>query len=195
MSKKFSITTADYLQWEEMLNLVRKLSYDENHKISLLVSLGSFWGLRISDLLKLRWEDILNVEEVIITEKKTGKKRTIRVNTQLQQLIRESYEKIHPLGIQSYIFLSQKGGVYSIQRINSIFKELKVKYRLNIKNFSSHTLRKTFGRQVFKMSGENSEMALVKLMEIFQHSSLQLTKRYLGLKDEEIRETYDLLTF
>jgi len=115
MSKKFSITTADYLQWEEMLNLVRKLSYDENHKISLLVSLGSFWGLRISDLLKLRWEDILNVEEVIITEKKTGKKRTIRVNTQLQQLIRESYEKIHPLGIQSYIFLSQKGGVYSIE--------------------------------------------------------------------------------
>ena len=45
------------------------------------------------------------------------------------------------------------------------------------------------------MSGENSEMALVKLMEIFNHSNMSITKRYLGLKDQEIREAYDLLRF
>ena len=56
-------------------------------------------------------------------------------------------------------------------------------------------MRKSFGRQIFKMAGENSEMALIKLMEVYNHSSLQITKRYLGLKEEEIKETYDLLTF
>jgi integrase len=81
------------------------------------------------------------------------------------------------------------------QRINVILKEIKATYKLNIKNFSNHRLRKTFGRQVFSMSGENSEMALIKLMQIFMHSNMNITKRYLGLKDEEIKEAYDLLRF
>ena len=76
-----------------------------------------------------------------------------------------------------------------------MLKEIKAIYKLNIKNFSSHSMRKTFGRQIFNMSGENSEMALVKLMQIFNHSNMGITKRYLGLKDEEIKEAYDLLKF
>ena len=59
----------------------------------------------------------------------------------------------------------------------------------------SSSLRKTFGRQVYNMNSEYSELALVKLMELFNHSSVAITKRYLGLKQEEILETYDCLTF
>ena len=58
-----------------------------------------------------------------------------------------------------------------------------------------HSLRKTFGRQVYNMNSENSELALVKLMELFNHSSVAITKRYLGLRQEEILQTYDCLTF
>ena len=57
------------------------------------------------------------------------------------------------------------------------------------------SLRKTFSRQVYNMNSENSELALVKLMELFNHSSVAITKRYLGLRQEEILETYDCLTF
>ena len=32
-------------------------------------------------------------------------------------------------------------------------------------------------------------------MELFNHSSIAITKRYLGLRQEEILETYDCLTF
>ncbi len=49
------------------------------------------------------------------------------------------------------------------------------RYRLKVKNFSCHSLRKTFGRQVYTMNGENSELALVKLMELFNHSSVVIT--------------------
>ena len=87
------------------------------------------------------------------------------------------------------------GTVYSVQRINIILKDLKKRYKLHIGNFSCHSLRKTFGRQVYNMSNENSELALVKLMEIFNHSSVSITKRYLGLRQEEILQTYDCLTF
>ena len=195
MSLKYSTTTADYLVWSDAMNLIRKLAKDENYKMSLLIALGCFTGLRISDILALRWEQILNTEEFTITEKKTGKRRTLRLNPQLQQHIKECYEQIQPIGIKAPILVSQKGTVFSIQRINVILKEIKKKYRLKIKNFSCHSLRKTFGRQVYTMSGENAELALIKLMELFNHSSVAITKRYLGLRQEEILETYDVLSF
>ena len=195
MSLKYSTTTADYLVWSDAMNLIRKLAKDENYKMSLLIALGCFTGLRISDILALRWEQILSTEEFTIIEKKTGKKRVLRLNSQLQQHIQECYEHIQPIGIKAPIFVSQKGTVFTIQRINVILKEIKLKYRLKVKNFSCHSLRKTFGRQVYNMNSENSELALVKLMELFNHSSLAITKRYLGLRQEEILETYDCLTF
>ena len=195
MSLKYSTTTADYLVWSDAMNLIRKLAKDENFKMSLLIALGCFTGLRISDILALRWEQILSTEEFAIIEKKTGKKRVLRLNSQLQQHIQECYELIKPISVKSPILVSQKGTVFSIQRINVILKEIKRKYRLKVKNFSCHSLRKTFGRQVYNMNSENSELALVKLMELFNHSSLAITKRYLGLRQEEILETYDCLTF
>lgn len=68
-------------------------------------------------------------------------------------------------------------------------------HRLHIGNFSCHSLRKTFGRQVYNMNSENSELALVKLMELFNHSNVAITKRYLGLRQEELLNTYDCLSF
>lgn len=195
MSLKYSNTTADFLQWDEAMNLIRKLAKDNNYKMSLLIALGCFTGLRISDILALRWKQILNVGEFTIIEKKTGKLRTLRLNPQLQRHISECYEHIKPASVNVPILQSQKGTTFSIQRINVMLKEVKKKYRLHVGNFSCHSLRKTFGRQVYNMNNENSELALVKLMELFNHSSVAITKRYLGLRQEEILEAYDMLSF
>ncbi len=195
MSLKYTNTTADFLNWDEAMNLIRKLSKDRNYSMSLLVALGCFTGLRISDILALHWNQILNVSEFTIIEKKTGKKRIVRMNPQLQRHISECYKGIQPVSIKYPILVSQKGTVFSIQRINIILKEIKRKYKLHIGNFSCHSLRKTFGRQVYNMNSDNAELALVKLMELFNHSSVSITKRYLGLRQEELLNTYDCLSF
>ena len=195
MSLRYSSTTADYLVWSDAMNLVRKLAKDGNYKISLLIAIGCFTGLRISDILSLRWKQILDTDEFTVIEKKTGKQRTIRLNPQLQEHIKECYKNIKPVGINAPILVSQKGTVFSVQRINIILKEVKSKYRLKIKNFSCHSLRKTFGRQVYNMNSDNSELALIKLMELFNHSSVAITKRYLGLRQEELLNTYECLSF
>ncbi|GAT63393.1 hypothetical protein PJIAN_3722 [Paludibacter jiangxiensis] len=70
MSLKFSNTTSDFIEWNSMLKLIRNLYNDGNYKMSLLISLGSFWGLRISDLLNLTWIDILDKDHFEIIEKK-----------------------------------------------------------------------------------------------------------------------------
>ena len=113
MSLKYSSTTADYLVWSDAMNLIRKLTKDENYKISLLIALGCFTGLRISDILALRWKQILSTNEFSVIEKKTGKQRIIRLNLQLQEHIRECYEHINPTGINAPILVSQKGTIYS----------------------------------------------------------------------------------
>ena len=195
MSQKYSCTTADYLVWPDAMNLIRKLAKDENYKMSLLVALGCFTGLRISDILALRWKQILGTDEFSVIEKKTGKRRTLRLNPQLQKHIQECYTHINPIGVNAPVLVSQKGTTFTIQAINRILKQVKTRYKLKAKNFSCHSLRKTFGRQVYNMNSDNSELALVKLMELFNHSSVSITKRYLGLRQEEILETYDCLSF
>ena len=63
MSLEYSSTTADYLIWSGAMNLIRKLAKDENYKISLLIALGCFTGLRIFDILALRWKQLLDTDE------------------------------------------------------------------------------------------------------------------------------------
>ena len=112
----------------------------------------------------------------------------------IQKHIKDCYQALHINNMDELCFLSIRNKVYSIQWINLILKELKYRYNLKIDHFSTHSLRKTFGRKVFE-SSDNAELALVKLMELFNHSSIAITKRYLGLRQEEILETYDVLSF
>jgi integrase len=195
MSLKNSYTTSDYLQWDSATTLVRKLYRDKNYRISLLIGCGIFFGLRISDLLRLTWKMLLNNEaKFVLIEKKTGKRREVKINKEFQKHIKDCYEALHIENMDEPCFLSTKGKPYSVQWINHVLKELKDHYNLKIKHFSTHSLRKTFGRKVFE-SSDNAELALVKLMELFNHSSVSITKRYLGLRQEEILQTYDCLTF
>ncbi len=195
MSAKFSKTTSDYLEWNQAMNLIRNLYNDGNYKMSLLIAMGAFWGLRISDILSLKWEQVLNRDEFSLDEKKTKKSRDIKINSQLKRHITDCYTKINPRSIEEYIFTSQKGSVYSIQRINVILKDLKIEYNLKIKNFSSHSLRKAFGREIFNRSGSNAELSLARLSQLFNHSNPSITRRYLGISKEELMETYNILSF
>ena len=88
-----------------------------------------------------------------------------------------------------------KTRIYTPQRINVKLKLIKVRYGLKMGNISTHSLKKTFGRKVFEGAGEQAEVALVRLMELFNHSSVAITKRYLGIRQQELMATYDLLDF
>ena len=143
MSQKHSYTTADYLPWDTMLNLTRRLFRDGKYRMSLLIACGSFFGLRISDLLSLTWEQILG-ENFVLNEKKTGKHREIKVNAGVQGHIKECYKALDIKDTHEKCFLNRYGGVISIQRINVALKEIKVKYMLkDIQHFSTHSFRVT----------------------------------------------------
>lgn len=195
MSLKNTYVTSDYMEWDSMLSLVRKLYRDKEYRLSLLIGCGSFFGLRISDLLTLTWAMLLDDEKFVIIEKKTGKRREIRINSNFQKHISDCFKALGIVDKNEKCFISRKKTVYSIQRINVLFKFVKTKYNLKIEHFSTHSMRKTFGRQVVEVAGGKSEFALIKLSELFNHADVQTTRRYLGLRTEELLETYDMLSF
>ena len=166
--------TSDYMEWDVMLSLIRKLYRDGNYRMSLLIGCGCFFGLRISDILTLTWSMLLNDDKFTINEKKTNKRRTVKINSDFQQHIKQCHDALHITNDNEKCFLSQKKMVYSTQRINVLFKEIKKKYNLKIEHFS---------------------MALIKLSELFNHSNIAVTKIYLGLREKELMEAYDLLDF
>lgn len=196
MSAKNSYTTADYMEWDTMLTLIRRLFNDGDYRFSLLIGCGSFFGLRISDLLATSWRMIYDQDSFMLTEKKTGKRRIIKINKGFQKHIKDCYDALGKPDIDQLCFLSNKGSVYSIQRINVRFKEIKARYGLKIKNYSTHTMRKTFGRRVVESAPPGEvEMQFLRLQTIYNHASPQVTRAYLGFRQQEISDVYDSLDF
>ena len=195
MSLRNTKTTADYIPFDSAINLIHRLFKDKNFVMSLFVATGIFTGLRIHDLRDLRWNQLLQGGVMTIIEHKTKKERKIKLNPDFVEHVKLCYEAIGIKNPNEHCFLSQKKTVISTQWFNRLLKQIRNKYHVPCKNISCHSLRKTMGRAIFEKSEENSEMALIKLSEVFGHSNTQITRRYLGLKQEEILEAYDLLSF
>lgn len=66
-------TASDYLRWDTMLNIVRKLYRDGNYIMSLYIGCGAFFGLRVSDTKRLTWRMLLENDTFTIIEQKTKK--------------------------------------------------------------------------------------------------------------------------
>jgi integrase len=185
-------TTTSGLDWNTMTGLCHRLKEDKLYRDYLLILCGSYFGLRISDLLELRWQDLLAKTEVILTEQKTGKERIITINPKVSEALKfvgEVLLKQDRYRSEGYIFANRWGGKITISYVNKRLKFIFSKYQVNVQNPSSHSLRKTMGKRVWEMDGK-SERALIYLSEIFSHSSPSITKRYIGITEKQIADVY-----
>jgi len=193
MSIKGTKTTADFLPWHEALALIQRLEREQKYDLAMLVACGAYTGLRISDLLKLTWKQIIQQQHIQIVEQKTKKVRQIKLNAEFKEIAERLFTKCRVLVTSEPVFLNPSTKQpFTVQHFNRAFKSLKHKYRLAVKSFSTHSLRKTFGRHIWENSGF-SDRAITMLSEIFNHSSFKITRRYLGINSDEIEQIYDLL--
>ena len=94
MSAKNSHTTADYIPWDSATNVVRRLYKDGNYRMSLFIACGIFTGLRVTDLRSLRWANLMGDDTITIIEHKTQKRRVIKLNHELQELVKSCYQNL-----------------------------------------------------------------------------------------------------
>ena len=55
-----SSTFADHIEWNDIIRSLEALEKKKKYKLVLLICLMSYTGMNISELLKLRWVDILD---------------------------------------------------------------------------------------------------------------------------------------
>lgn len=190
MSQKNQLTKSDYLSYEELKKLLNQLHKDRKYIWELYVRVSFCTALRASDILSLTWSDIINRTSLVKREQKTGKTRKISFNMNTQDRFDELYilmKRPNPAELIFYNHRTRKP--YTIQYINRIMKEWKEKYDIKVGNFSTHTFRKTFGRYVYDQS-QNKPEALVLLNSILRHSTIDVTKVYIGLRDDEIQSVF-----
>jgi integrase len=184
------------MDWNEAMQLVDKMNSNGQYRDALLVASGCYLGLRISDLLLLQWKDLLS-EEVVIEERKTGKRRCLRVNANLQRFAAECRKKLSGPAMDAFVFVADgRETPMSRQAVDKMLKQAKIRYHVkSAKVFSSHTLRKTFGRRIWLQECDKGrgDQALLLLCDVFGHSSIAITKRYLGIRQDEILSVYDSL--
>lgn len=164
----------------DFLFCLRRNKNAERDVFLFLIGINS--GLRMSDIVKLQKKDIISSKNPRIVEKKTGKTRILYLSS-LQDLIQDYTKELEP---EDYLFPSTKSGHLEVNTVYQMFQ--KVATLLDRDDIGTHTLRKTFGYHYYKKTKD-----VATLMEIFGHSSEKITKRYIGINEDEISET--LLNF
>ena len=184
--------TTGFISWDEFKRLQDCLVVGGETETLLLVSVGVYTALRISDILCLKWADFQS-DRIEVKEKKTGKTRVISINKDLKAIvekIKSSQEEIS----ENELFINKSTSrPYTRVGVNKMLKRIFKKYNILCDgNVSSHVFRKTFGRRVMEKNKYSGE-ALLLLMDTFQHSSPAITKRYLGIRQQEINTLYETL--
>ena len=180
------------MNWEDFKSLISKLERDGEYKFCLLISIGVFTGLRISDLLQLRFHQFQESEILSVVERKTLKLRRIKINVDLKEIVKRIKTKMNILHDDQYIFVNRYGTKPIDQSyVNVKLKEIFKKYDIVLEgNASSHLFRKTLGNRVLRLNNYSGE-SVILLMELFSHSSPAMTKKYLGIREREIHDVYD----
>lgn len=195
MSRKLQLTTADHLTYEEYQKLLEGLRKDKEYIWELYARLSFCTACRASDVLNFHWLDIVGVNETVVREQKTGKVRRITFNQGVRDKFHELWKLMGCPNRALPIFYNEKTGKpKTIQAVNAHLKVFKRRYHLSINHFSTHTFRKTFGRYVYDKY-EHSPESLVLLNKILNHTSIQVTKAYIGITQGEINSIFDSIEF
>jgi len=146
-------------------------------------------ALRVSDILRITWDDVYDFKAnrfrdcITLTEKKTHKTKIIKLNSKIIFALNMYFQIAaghnHPL------FANSRTGkaisrIQAYRIIRAAAEALAFQTRV-----SSHSLRKTFGYFAWK-----NGVPVPIIMSIYNHSSYNVTRRYLGIDQDDKNEAY-----
>lgn len=153
----------------------------------VMFMVGIYSGLRISDMLPFRVRAVRDTSYITIREQKTGKEKRFPINDELKPVLRDY---IVDKKDYEYLFKSRQGKNKPItrQQAYNILQEAAVAFGL--RDIGTHTLRKTFGYHTYQQTHD-----IVTLKEIFNHSDISITLRYIGINQDMKDSTIKILSF
>ena len=144
----------------------------------IMLITGTYTGLRISDVLRLKVSDVKNKKFIYIREKKTSKQNIIELNPLLLKSYKE-YCVDKP--DDEYLIKSREGINQAITREQAYLILKKVGEEFGVENLGTHTMRKTFGYHYYRKTKD-----VATLMKMFNHSDPSITLKYIGVVQDEM---------
>lgn len=174
----------DITDMKKMLKIQGQDSLSTNKvgsRNAMLFDFGINTGLRVSDIVNLKVKTVKNKDRFTIREKKTGKVRTVYIKNIKREL--DDYIDKMKLNDDDWLFPSRKHG-YHVSNSQVYRALVKAGKLIKHQDIGTHTMRKTFGYWFIKNGG-----SIATLMVIFNHSSEAITKRYIGIQQENIEDS------
>lgn len=190
---------------DDIIRISQFLIGQKRYRDNMLFIVGINFGLRVSDLVTLRFSHLINDEFAFrdrfsILEKKTKNTRKVKhnryitINTAVVEAVTLYLENTSGVHLSDYMFRSESNNGSNVNKpihrttVDTILKGIAKDLGLGNK-MSTHSLRKTFAYHQMVMSG-NDPRKLLLLQKMFGHSSAAQTLDYIGITSEEIDEAY-----
>ena len=176
------MTTVEPIRNKSDIKKVEKVLAKQSKRDLLLFVIGTNCGLRISDILRLNVGDVRGKTHIQIVEKKTGKFKKFPINAKLKPMIEEFIKgkrNNEPLFLSVWKHRLDRTTAYYIVR--NACEKAGLQERVG-----THTMRKTFGYHHYQQFKD-----VVLLQKIFNHSSPQITLRYIGIEQDQIDYSYN----
>ena len=176
------------------------------YRDNMLFIVGINFGLRVSDLLTLRFSHLIDEQfrfktTFPILEKKTRNTRKVKrnryitINDAVVDAVTLYLENTPGVKLSDFMFRGESNRcgkdnnkAMSRKAADRILKEVGEALGRGI-HIATHTLRKTFAYHQMVMSN-NDPRKLLLLQKMFGHSTSAQTLDYIGITGEEIEEAY-----
>lgn len=159
----------------------QKVLENEGLRNYSIVTIISYAGLRISEVLNLKLDDIdLTSKELIVKEGKGDKERIVYINSKIVEAVKE-YLKVRKEDSTNYLFISNKGGKIDRTVINKVFKKYSDK-------ITPHTLRHFYCSNALESGFSVHEVA-----NQAGHSNIHTTLLYTNPSKEKMKNKAELL--
>ena len=188
MPKK-SNTPVEAISKENVLKVHSVLSQHKNSVYADVWAIGCQLGLRISDLLSIRYSDLdLDKRVLTLVESKTQKTKTITLNVKAIDTIKArqadylDHTFLFEVDSNKCLKMSELKAI-SRSSVARVFKKAGDGLGLHI---GTHSMRKSRGKAMFDAG--NSVALIAKVLN---HSSEAVTLNYIGITQKNVADTYD----
>ncbi len=179
------------LSIDEVLNLLSTLNKDTpiNQRNQAMVETMYATGLRVSELVNLKLQNLHLTNKMISVTGKGNKERIVPINDYANKLLREYIIEARPKLIkpskdEGYVFINHLGDAISRQSFFKIIKE-QCKIAGITKDVSPHTLRHSFATHLLEAGTD-----LRFIQEMLGHEDISTTQIYTHLSNQKLKEVY-----
>jgi len=155
--------------------------------VAVIFRIGINTGLRAGDILNMRVYQYKD-GKIYVTEEKTGKKRIAKLPPKAKSEL-DRHIRFFKLSGDDYVFPSPLNMNEHLSHV-TVWRRLKDASKGMKLNVGTHTMRKTFGYQLYK---KTKDLRLV--MEALNHSDMGITLRYIGVTQEQIDDITKVIDF